>query len=326
MSASHTAAPAYCASWADAMPVLHHQAPDIAAVFLGLLTSSAQPPDHVQAARHARKDIRAHGWEPPTWDQLARAEGPPRHPTEALDGPQQPGWQQHATAPFHTAARTDLYSTLDPASQALLDSQSGPFASRAFTTIPYTSEATYPPHSPCLIAPVGAVALLTHLATTVQLAPGQGYSEAEGCHWNTQQHEFAGKLAPVRGGRFAAAALHTARRNKERTYPELAASGRCRLVVLAMEVGGRCSTEAAQFLRLLAQAKARDVPRPLRQSTIMALIARWSAILTHAAMQAFASSLQLSSPDGITNGEGALPPLGHLLAHRLEPTADSTGP
>jgi len=42
-----------------------------------------------------------------------------------------------------------------------------------------------------------------------------------------------------RGGQYAGAALHTARQNKERTYPELAGSNRCRLVVLAMEVGGR---------------------------------------------------------------------------------------
>ena len=32
------------------------------------------------------------------------------------------------------------------ASQALLDSQTGPFASRAFTTIPHTTDTTYPDH------------------------------------------------------------------------------------------------------------------------------------------------------------------------------------
>lgn len=56
----------------------------------------------------------------------------------------QAGWQQHASLPFNTAARTGLYHTLDPASQAMPDSQTGPFASRAFATIPYTSEVTYP--------------------------------------------------------------------------------------------------------------------------------------------------------------------------------------
>ena len=110
---------------------------------------------------------------------------------------------------------------------------------------------------------------------------------------------------------------------KERTYPELVGSGRCRLVVLAMEVGGRWSAEAAQFLRLLAQTKAQSTPQHLRQATVTALISRWSAILTHAGMQAFASSLLSIPTDGATNGEGALPPLGQLLT---EPLPDSTMP
>ena len=47
--------------------------------------------------------------------------------------------------------------------------------------------------------------------------------------------------------------LLAARRRKERTYPELVAPrSRCRMVVLANEVGGRWSTEALVFLRLLA--------------------------------------------------------------------------
>ena len=48
----------------------------------------------------------------------------------------------------------------------------------------------------------------------------------------------------------AGAALRIARKAKERTYPELLRSERCRLVVLGIELGGRWSTEAAQFIRL----------------------------------------------------------------------------
>ena len=44
-------------------------------------------------------------------------------------------------------------------------------------------------------------------------------------------------------------ALATARRRKERTYPELIAPwSRCRLVVMANEAGGRWSSEALAFL------------------------------------------------------------------------------
>ena len=124
-----------------------------------------------------------------------------------------------------------------------------------------------------------------------------------------------------RGGQYAGTALHTARRNKERTYPELVGAGRCRLVVLAIEVGGRWSTEATQFLRLLAQARARATPAPLRQATITTLIARWSALLTHASMHAFAASLLNTRDTNCNNGDGALPPLGHLLAQTPVGTA-----
>jgi len=114
-----------------------------------------------------------------------------------------------------------------------------------------------------------------------------------------------------RSGQYAGATLHTSRQNKERTYPELAGSNRCRLVVLAMEVVGRWSPEAATFFRLL---EARETPAPLRHTVVAFLIARWSAILiTHAAMQAFAASLLNQSADSALSGDGVFPPLGQLL-------------
>ena len=49
--------------------------------------------------------------------------------------------------------------------------------------------------------------------------------------------------------------LEQARREKENTYPELAESGRCKLVVLAIETGGRWSAEAVQVLRQLSHER-----------------------------------------------------------------------
>ena len=112
------------------------------------------------------------------------------------------------------------------------------------------------------------------------------------------------------GGRVQGAALALARRRKKRTYPELLRSERCRLVVLAVEVGGRWSDEAASFVHALAPAKAREVPVRLRSSLVAALVARWSALLSHAAMLAFAAP----SGRGLSHADGALPPLGELLA------------
>ena len=56
------------------------------------------------------------------------------------------------------------------------------------------------------------------------------------------------------GGRPAGAALLIARRAKERTYPELCRSNRCRLTVIALEIGG--------VVRLLARCRARLCRHP----------------------------------------------------------------
>ena len=56
--------------------------------------------------------------------------------------------------------------------------------------------------------------------------------------------------------------LQEARQRKERTYRELLNSRRCRLVVVALEVGGRWSKEAYSFVQQLAKAKANKPPPP----------------------------------------------------------------
>ena len=48
--------------------------------------------------------------------------------------------------------------------------------------------------------------------------------------------------------------------DKETTYPELINSRRCRLIVVVIETGSRWSEEAVEFIRLLACAKAQEVP------------------------------------------------------------------
>ena len=62
------------------------------------------------------------------------------------------------------------------------------------------------------------------------------------------------------------AVLLKARADKEMTCPEVATSGRCRLVVMAIETGGRWSEEAAEMIQLLSHAKARR---------LRACVARW---------------------------------------------------
>ena len=126
-----------------------------------------------------------------------------------------------------------------------------------------------------------------------------------------------------RAGRFAGAALTDARKAKERAYPELLRNSRCRLVVLGIEVGGRWSEEAASFITSLARTKTRDTPAPLRHAAATSLISRWTALLTHAAMTAFAASLLFEDPTNHHNLDGEPPSLSDLLA-QLPP--DPTDP
>ena len=73
-------------------------------------------------------------------------------------------------------------------------------------------------------------------------------------------------------------------------------------------VGGRWSV-----VRALARAKAREVPVRLRSSLVAVLVARWSALLSHAAMSAFAATFTQRA-GALSHADGALPPLGELLA------------
>ena len=87
-------------------------------------------------------------------------------------------------------------------------------------------------------------------------------------------------------------ALTQARRRKEKTYRELTGPGaRARLVVLAVEVGGRWSAEAKSFVGQLAKARARSEPRVLQRRMEQAWRLRWCSILSCAAARSFAMSL-----------------------------------
>ena len=86
-------------------------------------------------------------------------------------------------------------------------------------------------------------------------------------------------------------ALAQAEERKSRTYPEFGQQGRCKLVVLALEVGGRWSTATQTFLRALARGRALASPSHSRAALAHALQRRWGQMLTVAANTAFSSSL-----------------------------------
>ena len=87
-------------------------------------------------------------------------------------------------------------------------------------------------------------------------------------------------------------ALAQAKRKKARTYPELVRPGaRARLVVLALETGGRWSKDARTFVQLLTRARARSEPRLIQRRVEQAWRLRWYSILSCAAARALAASL-----------------------------------
>ena len=102
-------------------------------------------------------------------------------------------------------------------------------------------------------------------------------------------------------------ALAQAEERKSRTYPEFGQQGRCKLVVLALEVGGRWSTATQTFLRALARGRALASPSHSRAALAHALQHRWGQMLTVAANTAFSSSL-LELPATAVPSAGALPP------------------
>ena len=393
MSATILAASAYWSSWADTLPVLQAHLPELTHQILEQLNTHSQAPPALQAAADAARTVAATGWEPPTWAAIAssqtQAPAPPPAPAE---GPFARGWQHKASTTAHAWLKAELFNAIPPASQALITSQSGPFASRAFTTIPYTNDFAYPSHLFRILllrrlrlplplfartcrcrrtfdslgdhrAACAQSGVLRSRGGPLERAAARVCREA-GARVTTHtrladlnvQHVqhiddrrievIANGLAlwggaqlavdttlvsPLtrageprrRAGRFAGAALTDARKAKARAYPELLRNSRCRLVVLGIGVGGRWSEEATSFITSLARTKTRDTPAPLRHAAATSLISRWTALLTHAAMTAFAASLLFEDPTNHHNLDGEPPSLSDLLA-QLPP--DPTDP
>ena len=90
-------------------------------------------------------------------------------------------------------------------------------------------------------------------------------------------------MTPLRPQGWWKMALTQAEERKRRTYPEFGRQRRYRLVVLAVEVGGRWSTATQQFLRALARGRALASPSQSRAALAHALQRRWSQMLTVAA-------------------------------------------
>jgi len=128
-------------------------------------------------------------------------------------------------------------------------------------------------------------------------------------------------VSPVRADGFPIAgaasqdgvALQVARGRKLRQYQELTRSRRCKLLVAAVEVGGRWHPEAYQFLRQMALSKARCAPRPLRAALTASWLRRWTGMIAFAVHDAYAASLVEETPVDTTATDGLPPCMGEVL-------------
>jgi hypothetical protein len=100
---------------------------------------------------------------------------------------------------------------------------------------------------------------------------------------------------------------------KRRRYPELTAARRCRLVVVAVEVGGRGGPDARQLIRALARERSTEAPPWVRAAACAGWTARWDAVVAVAVQRALATSLLELPPAGDTL-TGTPPDLPDLLA------------
>ena len=87
-------------------------------------------------------------------------------------------------------------------------------------------------------------------------------------------------------------------------------SGRCHLVVVAIETGGRWSDEAADFVWQMAQAKSREVPSFMNRSVALVWERRRTRVLSTVCAVSSAVNLHLVKKNG--RGFGSTPPRSWL--------------
>ena len=116
------------------------------------------------------------------------------------------------------------------------------------------------------------------------------------------------------------AVIADASAEKRAKYHELAAGGRCRLVVFAVETGGRIGAEALELIDNLARVRAQASPQYLRGAVAFALSRRWTRIAAVAAANAWSSGVLDKGDVGEDNGgTGPFPWMQDVLSEaRLE--------
>ena len=137
---------AYFASWADALRAIEARDAQLWATAALQLQRPACT-SRLTALRDAVHSLEAAGFQAPPWNQLARTSPPQEDSKDDDPADFTRGWQRSASRAVDRAFAVYLAQRLDHSSRALLESQSGPFAAKVFTTLPTSLELRLEPAS-----------------------------------------------------------------------------------------------------------------------------------------------------------------------------------
>ena len=122
--------PAFWATWADCLPMMHKWHPQIAVECLRELGGMSDSPTLAEASMAARDLDGVMGFEPPSWDALLRGVRPPSQEWDQQEPACfQRGWQHEASSRVERHHRdANLFPRLSESGRALVRSQAGPGA------------------------------------------------------------------------------------------------------------------------------------------------------------------------------------------------------
>ena len=144
-SASRLRFEAYWASWADTLPMIRERHPALAARLVQQLEAPAGEfaVPSTRQAEQAAMLLAAAGFQPPSWQELADGLRPAQERDREI-GEFLRGWQRAASNCRDASDCEALLEEVDAPSRALLLSQAGTYAGRAFNLLPTAQEFRFP--------------------------------------------------------------------------------------------------------------------------------------------------------------------------------------
>ena len=125
-------------SWADCLPMIHERHPEVAEALLENLNGEPDTPCLSEAQEAAHRVLRATGWEPPSWNEVAAGARP-----EGLDKDQFEPWDPHRGWQHEAASRMEswwmhefVFPRMEESARASVLSQGGAGAGLALRACP----------------------------------------------------------------------------------------------------------------------------------------------------------------------------------------------